>query len=75
MPMSKAEIQNEMNEAWNTYVEALEKSLDMIENDIEEAEDMAGVCNHKATFITKTRNFESTKSLVLFSYFRYFGLS
>ena len=33
-----------MNEAWNTYVKALEKSLAMIEKDIEEAKEMAGVC-------------------------------
>ena len=47
MPMPKDEIQKEMNEAWNTYVEALEKSLDMIENDIEEAKEMAGVCTNE----------------------------
>jgi hypothetical protein len=47
MPMPKDEIQKEMNEAWNTYVEALDKSLDMIETDIEEAKDMAGVCTNE----------------------------
>ncbi len=47
MPMSKNEIQQEMNEAWNTYVEALEKSLDMIEKDIEEAKEMASVCTNE----------------------------
>ena len=47
MPMPKDEIQKEMNEAWNTYVEALEKSLNMIETDIEEAKDMAGVCTNE----------------------------
>ena len=33
-----------MNEAWNTYVNALEKSLAMIEKDIEETKEMAGAC-------------------------------
>jgi len=33
-----------MNEAWNTYVKALEKSIAMIEKDINEAKEMAGVC-------------------------------
>ena len=44
MSMPKDEIQEEMNEAWNTYVQALEKSLDLIEKEIEEAKDLAGVC-------------------------------
>jgi hypothetical protein len=44
MPMAKDEIQKEMNEAWNTYLKALEKSLAMLEKDIEEAKQMAGIC-------------------------------
>lgn len=44
MPMPKDEVQKEMQEAWTTYVQALEKSLDIIEKDIEEAKEMAGVC-------------------------------
>jgi hypothetical protein len=33
-----------MKEAWSIYVQALENSLDIIEKDIEEAKEMAGVC-------------------------------
>ena len=44
MPMPKDEIHKEMTEAWNTYVQGLEKSLEIIERDIAEAKDMAGVC-------------------------------
>ena len=42
--MPKDEIQKEMREAWDTYVQALEKSLDIIEKDIEEAKEMAAEC-------------------------------
>jgi len=34
MPMPKDEVQKEMTDAWNTYVQALEKSLELIDNDI-----------------------------------------
>lgn len=44
MSIPKDEIQKEMEDAWRTYVQALEKSLDIIEKDIEEAKEMAGVC-------------------------------
>ena len=44
MSMPKDEIQSEMENAWNTYLSALEKSLDILEKDIEEAKQMAGVC-------------------------------
>ena len=44
MSMPKDEIQTEMVSAWKTYVEALEKSLDMLDKDITEAHDMASVC-------------------------------
>ena len=44
MSMPKDEIQEEMTEAWNTYVQALEKSLDLIEREIEEAKELAGIC-------------------------------
>ena len=43
MSMPKDEIQTEMVSAWKTYVEALEKSLDMLDKDITEARDMARV--------------------------------
>lgn len=44
MPMPKDMIRGEMSSAWNTYVRALERSLEIIEKDIEEAKEMAGVC-------------------------------
>jgi molecular chaperone GrpE (heat shock protein) len=44
MAMPKDTIYSEMNKAWETYLEALENSLDTLEKDIEEAKDMAGVC-------------------------------
>jgi hypothetical protein len=44
MPMPKDEIQSEMVSAWQTYIDALEKSLDMLDKDITEARDMAHVC-------------------------------
>ena len=47
MSMPKDEIQQEMADAWLTYMEALEKSLDIIERDIEEAKEMAGVCTQE----------------------------
>jgi hypothetical protein len=42
--MPKDEIQKEMTEAWDTYMTALERSLDALEKDIQEASEMAGVC-------------------------------
>ena len=47
MPMPKDEIQKEMGEAWDIYVKAHEKSFVMIERDIEEAKEMAGVCTNE----------------------------
>jgi hypothetical protein len=44
MSMPKDEIQTEMTQAWETYLNALERSLNILEKDIEEAKDMAGVC-------------------------------
>jgi hypothetical protein len=44
MAMPKDTIYSEMNKAWETYLEALENSLDTLEKDIEEAKEMAGVC-------------------------------
>ena len=44
MTMPKDEIQSEMVKAWQNYISALEKSLDLLEKDIEEAKDMAGTC-------------------------------
>jgi len=45
--MPKDEIQAEMQNAWDTYLSALEKSLDILEKDIEEAKQVAGVCTNE----------------------------
>jgi hypothetical protein len=42
--MPADDVQREMSEAWNSYIQALEKSLDIIEKDIDEAKELAGVC-------------------------------
>ena len=47
MPMPKDEIEKELTEAWTTYIRALEKSLDIIEKDIEDAKETAGVCTNE----------------------------
>jgi len=44
MSMPRDNIYSEMNEAWETYVKALENSIDILEKDIEEAKKMAGIC-------------------------------
>jgi hypothetical protein len=44
MAMPKDEVQAEMTEAWRTYLDGLEKSLNIVEKDIDEAKEMAGVC-------------------------------
>jgi hypothetical protein len=44
MSMPKDNIYAALNEAWKTYLDALENSIDMLEKDIEEAKKMAGVC-------------------------------
>ena len=47
MSMPRDNIYTEMNEAWETYLAALENSIDMLEKDIEEAKQMAGVCTNE----------------------------
>ena len=44
MVMPRDEIQTEIVEAWNIYIEALEKSLMKLEEDINEAAEMANTC-------------------------------
>ena len=44
MVMPRDEIQTEMRKAWQTYMDALEKSVKMLEKDIEEARQMARTC-------------------------------
>ena len=47
MSMPKDNIYSEMNKAWETYLAALENSLDKLEKDIEEAKKIAGVCTNE----------------------------
>lgn len=47
MSMPRDNIYPEMSEAWETYLTALEKSIDILERDIEEAKKMAGVCTNE----------------------------
>ena len=44
MPMPRETHQNEIVYAWGSYLDALEKTLDSLEADIKEAEEVAGVC-------------------------------
>ena len=44
MPMPKDAIQNEVVDGWRMFVDNLEKSLDMLEKDIEEAAEMQKEC-------------------------------
>jgi hypothetical protein len=44
MSMPRNEIQMEMAQAWRDFTTSMEKSLDMLEADINEAEEMAGIC-------------------------------
>lgn len=44
MPMPRDEMQEEILEAWRTYLNALEKGLDSLESQIDEASEMTGIC-------------------------------
>ena len=44
MAMPKDEIRSEIEAAWKTYMDALEKALQKIEVDIEETSQMADIC-------------------------------
>jgi hypothetical protein len=44
MAMPKDEQQTQFVEAWRTFVNAMEQSLDMLDKDIDEATEMAGIC-------------------------------
>ncbi|RJQ58593.1 MAG: hypothetical protein C4530_10385 [Desulfobacteraceae bacterium] len=44
MAMPKDQIQGEIVESWRTYLDALEKSLVLLEEDIRQAGEMAGTC-------------------------------
>ena len=47
MSMPRDSIYSEMNKAWETYLTALENSIDKLENDIEDAKNAAGVCTNE----------------------------
>lgn len=47
MVMPKDEVQEEMTSAWRTYLDGLEKSLNIVEENINEAKEMAGVCTNE----------------------------
>jgi len=47
MVMPRDQIESEMNKAWRTYLDALEKSMDLLETDIAEAKEMAGTCTRE----------------------------
>jgi len=47
MSMPKDDLQNEMVEAWRTYLDALEKSLNLLDAQIQEASEMAGTCTNE----------------------------
>lgn len=47
MVMPKDEIRSEMEEAWNTYLNALEQSLDKIAADIEQVSQVADQCTNE----------------------------
>ena len=44
MAMPKDEMQTEVVQAWRTYLEALEKSIVILEKEIKESSEMAGTC-------------------------------
>ena len=44
MSFPKDEIQQEMAQAWSTYIAGLGKSLNIIEKQLNEAKEMASVC-------------------------------
>jgi capsid protein len=47
MPMPKDEIQNEYMDAWRSYLESFEQSLQKLEADINEASEMADICTEE----------------------------
>lgn len=44
MSMPKDEIQKEMEDAWRTFMDGMEKSLDLLDRQIIEARDMTSIC-------------------------------
>ncbi|MFO7962436.1 MAG: hypothetical protein R6U50_00800 [Desulfobacterales bacterium] len=52
MTMPKDEIQSQLNDAWMQNFDSLEKSIDLLENYIKEAKDMAGICTNEWCEVT-----------------------
>ena len=44
MSMPKNELQEKLTKAWDTYLEYLEKSVALLESQIEEAKEMSVIC-------------------------------
>lgn len=44
MSMPKDELQDQMTQAWNTYLDNLEKSMNLLDKQIKEAKEMTSVC-------------------------------
>jgi DNA-binding ferritin-like protein len=47
MSMPKDETQKEIVESWRTFVDSLEKSLNQLEKDIKEADEMTDICTNE----------------------------
>lgn len=65
MTMPRDEIYTEMSSAWETYLTALETSINLLEKDIEEAKELAGVCT--AEWCTATEHVFDDLNNALFS--------
>lgn len=44
MSMPQNQIQMQMSQAWNDFVQQMEKSIDMLEENINEANEMTNIC-------------------------------
>ncbi len=47
MAMPKNEMQTEFVEAWRTFVTSMERGLEMLEKDLDEAAEMASICTNE----------------------------
>lgn len=65
MPLVKDTIQKEVVEGWRVFVNNLERSLDLLEKDIEEAAEMAALCTSE--WCTATEHVIDEISNALFS--------
>ena len=65
MSMPKDEVQKEMIDAWRSFMEALEKSMDKLDADIKEASQMANQCTSE--WCTATEHVIDELSNSLFS--------